>query len=313
MKNKIIIGIVIAILVICIVIESVFIVKQNNKNKSNPQEQVSNVETEKTKETPTVIPTKEPIELPEPTIIELENSPISLTISKEYFAPEEDDLVYTYMQVKVKEVNEVGRCEYNYQFDVPQINLDSTYVKKLNKNIFEKYEEIIDKISEEKSIDLNCEGLAYKYFENDGILSLVMYIPTESGGWFESEIYNINITTGEEVSNEELISTCAISEENFKDDLLLTIESDDMYKMNSSDPNIDENFVRSQKEKTIEKYKDISLNDIKLFINEDSKLCAYLIVYNVAGGDQGTRWANLETKKMDYNLFSESGPYYNTY
>lgn len=297
MKKNIILGIIIALLVVAVAVEGFFIWKQNDdKNKEEEKAQ-----TEQVVETPS----PEPIKLPEATTVEVEN----LTISKKYFAPKEDELVYTYMEVKVKEINEYGGYEYYYQFNVPQINLDSDYVKKLNKNIFEKYEEITDKISKEKHIDLGCEGLEYKYFENDGILSLVMHIPTESGGWFESEVYNIDITTGEEVLNDKLLSVCGITESKLRDYLESTVY--DEYKdFDASDPNIEESFMKSQREKTLKKYKDISINDIKLFINANRKLCAYLVVYNLAGPEEGTRWANLEEKKSNCNLFYDVGPHF---
>lgn len=301
MKKNIILGIIIALLIVAVAVEGFFLWKQNDDKKKEEGKD----KTEQVEQTPSPEPSPEPVKLPEATTVEIEN----LTISKNYFAPKEDELVYTYMEVKVKEINEYGHSEYNYQFNIPQINLDSDYVKKLNKNILEKYEDITDKISKEKHIDFNFEGLEYKCFKNDNILSLVMHIPTESSGWFESEVYNIDITTGQEISNDELLNACGITESKLRDYLESTVY--DAYKdFDGSDPNIKESFVKSQRDKTQKKYKDISINDIKLFINENSKLCAYLVVYNLAGPEEGTRWVNLEEKKSNYNLFLNVGPHF---
>lgn len=292
MKKNIILGIIIALLVVAVAVEGFFLWKQNN-DKSNGENQKQEIV-----ETPSPEPSKEPKKLPENETIDGEN----LKISKKYSNPKKDELVYTYLTITVEEKRDNG---YKYKYEIPQINLESKEIEKINKEILQKYEDIIDEINEEQIIDFGCEGLSYEYYENDGILSLVMVNPTESGGYFECETYNIEISTGEEIDNKELLEKIDIDEAKFGNKILKSISTTNLYNADESTSEDLKTFIKEQESKTTNKYKNISADKVELYLNEKKNLCAYLDVYALAGGETMTILLDLEANEvieLDRNL-----------
>lgn len=284
MKKNVILGIIIALLVICVVAEGIIIWKQNDdKNKEKNEEQ-----TQQTVDTPSPEPTKKPSELPKDETLNGEN----LKISKKYNNPKENELVYTYLTVTVEDQG------YEYKYEIPQINLESEEVEKINKEILKKYEDKVDEMNDNQYIDMSCEGLSYKYYENDGILSLVMVNPTESGGYFNCKTYNIDISEGKEINNVELLKRIDIAEKDLNDKILKAIDNLEMYKDYEDMEEREQNFRKGQKEKAINKYKNISTDKLDLYINSDNHICAYMEMAAIAGGDTTTMILDLETSEM---------------
>lgn len=286
MKKKVILGIIIALLVICVAVEGFFIWKLDDNKKNEKKEQ-----TEQVGETPSPEPTKKPSELPKDETLDGEN----LKISKKYSNPDDDELVYTYLTVNIEEKSNNG---YKYKYEVPQINLESEEVEKINKEILKQYEDKVDEINTKQEIDFGCEGLSYEYYENDGILSLVMKNPTEAGGYFSCKTYNIDISERKEINNVELLKRIDIAETDLNDKILKAIDNSKIYK---DYPAVDaefENFVKEQKDKTTNKYKNISADKAILYVNDKNNLCAYLGVYALAGGETMTIILDLETSEM---------------
>lgn len=292
MKKNIILGIIIALLVICVAVEGFIIWKQYN-DKSNEEEQKQEIV-----DTPSPEPLTKPKELPKNETIDGEN----LKISKKYSNPDEDELVYTYLTVTVEDkLNynpEYDEDYYKYVYNIPQINIDSENVDKINKEILKKYEDIIDEMNSKQYLNLGCEGLSYKYYENDGILSLLMASQTESGGvLFGCKTYNIDISKGKEINNEELLKKINITKTDLNDKILKTIDNLDMYKSDVVGEFREESFIKEQKNKTINRYKNISLDKLDLFLNDDNHICAYMEMSSIAGGDITTMILDLETSE----------------
>lgn len=300
MKKNIILGIIITLLVVCVAVEGFFLWKQSSDKSKEDVEQV-----QKTVESPSPIPTTKPTESPSPVPTtkptELQNNRTmneeSLKISRKYGNPKKDELVYTYLTVIVEDklnyYPEYDEDYRKYKYEVPQINLKSKEVEKINKEILKKYEDIIDEINEEQKIDL---WLSYKYYENDGILSLVMINHCDGG--FTIEIYNIEISTGKEIDNNELLEKIDdITEKNLNDRILKAIDSSGIYKLTKG---ADEELIKEQQNKTINRYKNISIDEVTLYINEKGNLCAYLILYAFLGGEVMPKILDLETGNSIY-------------
>lgn len=263
MKKNIIVGVVIAILVISIIVEGVFIFLQIKKNKEvKNEDEKQNIQVEKQK--PEVVPSPETIDGE------------SLEITKEYNNHSDEDVVYTYLNALVTE--KTG-SKYEYKYEVPQINIKSEDVEKINKSILDKCEESLKKSNEEQIIDFDYEGLEYQYYENGDIVSLVMIIQQE--GWHYYDIYNINTKTGKQISNEEIAEIKKIK---ITDNIIKTINELELYKQDYG-ANISLNYIEKQKQKTIEKYTNEEIKNVDMFINDKNNLCAKLQVYAIAGAD----------------------------
>ena len=289
MKKNIILGIIIALLIVAVSVEGFFIWKLNEDKKTDVKEQTEQVEKTPSPETST-----KPNELPKDEIIDGD-----IKISKKYSNPDEDELVYTYLTVTVEDKfnynPEYDESYYKYIYNIPQINIDSEDIEKINQKILEKYEDIINEMNDEQCINLECEGLIYEYYENDGILSLVMINPTESGGIFNCKTYNIEISTGKVIDNIELLKKMNIEESDVEGAIIRDIKFE-IY--NNASEYAESSFVEEQKNKTLGKYENISIDEIKLYLNDDANICAYLGIYAIAGGDYQTIIWNLETSEM---------------
>lgn len=294
MKKNIILGIIITLLVVAVTVEGFFLWKQNDdKNKEEGKDSTSQVE-----QTLSPEPSKEPKKLPKDETIDGEN----LKISKKYSNPEEDELVYTYLTVEIKEKAENG---YTYKYEIPQINLESKEVEQTNKEILNKYEDIINKINEKQSINFMCESLAYRDYENDGILSLVMINATEDGGYFNCETYNIDVSTKKEIDNKELLEKINVDEAKIGDKILKAINGAKLYNDDTVEDADFKEFVKEQESKTTNKYKNISADKVEIYLNENGNLCTYLDIYALAGGETMTILLDLEANEvieLDRNL-----------
>lgn len=292
MKKNIILGIIIALLVVAVAVEGFFLWKQNDdKNKEEGKG-----ETEQVEQTPSPEPSKEPKKLPKDGTLDGEN----LKISKKYSNPKGNELVYTYLTVTVE-----GKGDYqaNLKFEIPQINIDSEDAEKINKEILQKYDDIVNKMNKKQEIDFMCEGLKYEHYENYGILSLVMINPTEAGGYFICETYNIDkdyyfTSTQKEINNNELLEKINMTETDLKDKILKSIDNLAMYNDYPQSDLEYKNFVKEQKENSKEKYKNVSTKKMTLYINNENHLCAYLELYAIAGGETTTILLDLEENKV---------------
>lgn len=301
MKKNIILGIIIALLIVAVAVESFFLWKQNSdKNKEEGKGETEQVEQtpspEPTElpedETPLPEPTQKPIKLPNDETLDGEK----FKISKKYSNPKGNELVYTYLTVTVEEKRRTeNQPIYEYKYEIPQINLESKEIEKINKEILEKYENIIDKVNKEQFIDLENEALYYEYYENNGILSLVMINPTEAGGYFNCETYNIDVdyyftSTQKGINNKELLEKIGINEKDLNKKINKAIENLTMYN---------EDIVEGKKvqDLTINKYKNVSADEVTLYLNNKGNLCAYLEVYGVVGGEFTTVIVDLKTEK----------------
>ncbi len=283
MKKNIILGIIIALLLVAVVVEGFFLWKQNSDKKKEE----GKGDTEQVEQTPSPEPSTKPKELPKDETLDGEN----FKISKKYSNPKENELVYTYLTVTVEEKRDIEEQNiYEYKYEIPQINLESKEIEKINKEILEKYENIIDKVNEKQFIDFESEALYYEYYENNGILSLVMIDTAEAGGAYLSKTYNIDISAKKEIDNAKLLEKVDVTENDLNKKIIKAIENLEMYKSNND-------FEKGQKDKSINKYKNVSADEITLYINEKNNLCAGLVVHAIAGGEFTNAVVDLKTEK----------------
>ncbi len=284
MKSKITIGIIICILVIAVIVEGMFIFNQSKKAKNGNDE--DNKQEQTVEETPSPKPTSTAKTSPIPENEELTGE--NLTITKKYNEIEDDELVYTYLKAKVIEQ------DYEYTYEIPQINIESKDVEKINKEILEKYEEILSDMYKNQYLNFEAEGLEYKYYSNDDVLSLILIVDTEAGGTFGADIYNINIETGKKLTNKELIEAMDMTETELKNKLTDAIKKLDIY----SDKEVDSDFVETQRNKTLKLYREKTINDISIYVNNAGNITAYLEVFSIAGGETMNCLVDLETGKI---------------
>lgn len=104
--------------------------------------------------------------------------------------------------------------EYKYEIEyiIPKINIQSNYANEINEKIKKKFE---------KHLENKWDGIfsiGYEYFTNKDIVSVAIKRVAEGGGT-DYDIYNINKSTGEKVSNNEIIAEVGMTSSQFSEKL----------------------------------------------------------------------------------------------
>ncbi len=293
-KNNVVLKIVVVLLVALVIGEGFIIYKQYSEQNKVSQEANQKLEENLTSQGQEIIKKSE---LPKDEEINGEN----LKITKKYNNPKEKELVYTYLKVGV-----VDKVNYNentindYQYNIPQININSKNIEVLNKKILEKYTNIIDEMNKNQAINMMCESLVYDYFENNGILSLILMGTEENGNVFYFEKYNVDITSGEEITNKEILRKLNKEDEELKNTIEKYIDKYEGYNKNNYET-IDRENVNACKEETLKNYKDMSIESMPLYVNDDNHICIYMKLAIPVGGGITTEVVDLEDSKLEFN------------
>ena len=209
---------------------------------------------------------------------------------------ESKDVVYTAYK---------GKSSDNMDVLIPEINIDSIYAKKINLEIRTKM--LVDyKYDDSNVINCNselCPMIKYKYYINNNILSLLVYVDYLTDPInHEYYTYNIDVYTGEEITNKDLVKLKNINEKNFSKKL-----SDVFKEAYAFDKYYDgKNNYPDEKKFATEMYnKTTDLNNCSIgnpmFLNENGELIVVLGVYYYAGGEGTTdSIVNIDQKQFIY-------------
>lgn len=171
-----------------------------------------------------------------------------------------------------------------YSYKIPQINIDSADAEKINQKIKDKYLTQYNEAVEYRNENNGETGIWYRieyaYHINGDVVSIIIDSKGESEGKDRSS-YNINMKTGKEVTNTELLKIKGITEEEFPSKLsnILTETLRDMYTGNIEPAE----FMTAQYKRTTSLENCSIDNDMYLNVNGD--LCVIVNRYNIAGGE----------------------------
>ena len=213
---------------------------------------------------------------------------------------ESKEVVYTLYSVNIEKV--FGKFVSN----IPNINIDSIYAKKVNGEI----NSLIYSMGYDNNYDENgikckdfCSLIQYKYYLNDNILSLVVYEDGQTDPLSHTYYtYNIDIYTGEEITNKDLVKLKNIDVNDFSTKLSNTFK--DAYSFDKYYP--ENQYGKEFKSLATQTYnetvdlKNCSI-DNPMFLNENGELNVILGVYYYAGGEGTTdSIVNIDQKQFIY-------------
>ncbi len=105
---------------------------------------------------------------------------------------------------------------YNYSYHVPMLLIDSPDARRINKEMETLLMDCIDQ--EMENMDMQCSltvpQCGYSAYLNGDALSIVLFIHSDFE-YSEYACYNIDVRTGKELSNEELLSLSGHKYEDF--------------------------------------------------------------------------------------------------
>ena len=197
----------------------------------------------------------------------------------------------------------INRIEYSFR--IPKINIDSSYVSDINKELNDKLISSAKKIIESNEPGALLE-VDYKYYENGDILSVVVWEKYE-GGVSNYYVYNINKKTGQKVTSEELLKTKNLDKVLFENKLsnALGIEFKNSFgeyynwiQTQSGSAEDTKNFYNKQYNLTI--YSDnCKLENQKIYLGDNGKIFVVGKIYNLAGGEYSYHIIDLENIKLE--------------
>ena len=175
--------------------------------------------------------------------------------------------------------------EYNseYKYDVPKINLKSDNINAINNEIYKKYvTDIIEPLEKDaqEGLGITCIAIDYKYYINFNILSLVIRWQSHAAGAESFSVYNININTGETVSNKEIIAKKKLTENQYLKELKENYKKAcETYNKASLQPN--NQYYESVLEYTLA---DENCNiNVPMFLDEDGNINVIAYIGSVSG------------------------------
>lgn len=182
-----------------------------------------------------------------------------------------------------------------HTYHIPQINISSSDAERINNEIYSSLYPVIENVVseiEENILPFSSEEISYRWAVNGDILSLVVlnYSSIAFGGGAEYMVYNLSASTGTTVSNEAVVSSVGMSEEEFIAKAQQVLETSFRECWSPYDEEYDDekfvNFFYEQLEKTVSKE---NIKQSYPYINENGQLCIiarqYTMVADYYWGD----------------------------
>lgn len=113
-------------------------------------------------------------------------------------------------------------------YKIPKININSSYATKINNEINEKITSEAKKIISEINNGMSSwiYNIFYKYYINDNILSVIIESDYDANDIKAYFVYNIDINTGKNISNEEIINKKGMTKKQFEDRLTNAVKDE---------------------------------------------------------------------------------------
>lgn len=218
---------------------------------------------------------------------------------------------------KVPLVTDAYRIEINGQtYAIPKINLAGDNFKRINDEIYTIYtgdeyiQGIISNVEDIRNGILprsSCYNIDYEWGLNGDIISICIEFQFD-GGSRHYRIYNISMTTGENVNREDILNYKGWTYEQYAEKMKYALgslywdEYYDMFTRNESITWFGEETAQRQLDNTIS---DSNAAESVPYLNENGELCAAGFVYSLAGADRYYHVVNLETFVMS-TYYSET-------
>lgn len=188
------------------------------------------------------------------------------------------------------------------KFNIPQINLSGDAVANINAEIWATlYDGIVVDVSEwwNQEHYEGSESITYNWYLNNDILSLVIESHPVDWAWTDYYVYNIDITTGKELSSEALFEDYGISVTEYKGLAEQVLGSKFWSAWDRTNENFqNNNFISWFNEALQKTISQENIDQTFPYINDKGELCMIAKVYSLAGADY--YWNNLNM--VDFTL-----------
>lgn len=199
---------------------------------------------------------------------------------------------YSYMtELYNPETGEAEETEVPCTYRIPQINLSGDDVEQINAELYNTYRPIIeDSVSEikQEGYPISSSEISYQWAVNGNMLSLVVLNCSwpDFGGHDVYEVYNIDISTGEEVSQDTVLQTAGLTSEAYTEKAKQVLGSAYWSNWEPDNENFKNqdfvDFFNKQLGKTISEE---NIANSQCYINDKGEICIIASIYSLAGAD----------------------------
>ena len=213
-------------------------------------------------------------------------------IQEEQNANEENNKI-----AKIDESKEIVYSVYKENFkspldetittDVPAFNINTEEIKNLNTEILNKYKT--------NEADMSITNTSYKYYENDNIISVIIDRTTTETSYDEYNVYNVDKSTGKQLTKEEVLATKSITKEQYEATISTQMANifSEMWD-NQNSLTTGGNFLEEQRAKNNSK-ENCSMNKTEVYLGENGNLYYIASIYSLAGANSYMHTINYET------------------
>lgn len=184
-------------------------------------------------------------------------------------------------------------------FAIPQINLKSTDCERINSEIWDTlYNGVVANL-EPEYIFSDDDGIRYEWNVANGILSLLIEYNASDWSWTEYYVYNIDISDGTSLSNDEVISAAGFTATDYTKSTQEALGSRFWSGWERDNENFyNQYFVDTFNTCLKNTLSDENINNSIAYLNDDGQLCVVAKVYSMAGAEYYWNTINLS----DYQL-----------
>ena len=198
-----------------------------------------------------------------------------------------------------------GKIEENItiSYKVPKININSEDVAKINSEIESK----VTTKAKKAINDINTSDYTalfkvyYNYYTNNNILSILI------GVVYDEELkdyitYNIDIKTGKQLSNEDILKVKNMTKKDFEEKLINACKNIFLSKYGtvekwiSTQSNKDKKFYQENFDKTISS-SNCNADNQNIYLDKNKNINVAAKIYSLAGPESNTELINIESYK----------------
>ena len=203
------------------------------------------------------------------------------------------ELVYTYIDDKINLDDET-----TYIYRIPQININSDDASRINQTILNDLEKLYNnsKSNVNANYGLITPKIDFKYYKVNDIVSVVTF-KCYDNDVVNYKTYNINIKTGKEVSNLDLLNLKEIHTSDFNGKILnifKTLEPEDKINVRTVNPE-DAQRAKQIYQKNIDNLTNNSYSMYEMYLNDNNALCVIFDKYSLAGAEKYETIINLDS------------------
>ena len=170
--------------------------------------------------------------------------------------------------------------DVTYYYHIPAIYISGVNTDEINALIYNELYSFIDQYVYQNPDYPSLGDMGYLWTVHDGIVSVIAEVVVAPDGSPNPlyVIYNVDIATGQRISDEALVERFGLDEETYREQVHASLERTFLSFFGQQEGD----FYRQQYEKTIA---DDNVNNVLPYIDVSGELCVAASVYSLAGGD----------------------------